>query len=277
MVQDDIAIRVGNRPFLKKPPFTPGYAFIGQVEALGAGVEGLATGDRVGALTQTGSHSEVIYWPAEALAPVPPELDPAEAAPLLLNYLVAYQILHRVARVKAGDRVLIIGASGSVGTAFLQLGRLAGLRMYGLASARKHGILRAYGVVPIDYHSQDFVQVIREAEPQGLDYVFNGMGEETFGPGLAVLKRGGVLVTYGGPQSFARFLLLVARLIGTNLLPNGKSIEGYGTHREGLAQMKEDWAELFRLLGKARSGRWSSAACRCKRPYRRTSCWKAAG
>jgi NADPH:quinone reductase-like Zn-dependent oxidoreductase len=247
--QDDIAIRVGNRPFLKKPPFSPGYAFIGVVEALGAGVQGLAVGDRVGALTQFGSHSEVIYWPAEALVPVPTELDPAEAAPLLLNYLVAYQILHRVAKVKPGDKVLIIGASGGVGTAFLQLGKLAGLQMYGLASASKHGILREYGAVPLDYSSQDYVQILQETEPQGLDFVFNGMGEETFGPSLAVLKRGGVLVHYGGPQSFTRFLLLVVKMIGTNLLPNGKTIKGYGTHREGLVQMKEDWAELFRLLG----------------------------
>ena len=62
----------------------------------------------------------------------------AEGVTLILNYLVAYQILHRVAQVKAGDKVLIVGASGGVGTAFLQLGKLAGLKMYGLASAGKH-------------------------------------------------------------------------------------------------------------------------------------------
>ncbi len=246
--QDDVAIRLGNRPFLKKPPFVPGYSFIGIVDAVGEGVRDVKVGDRVAALTQFGSHAETIYWDAHGLVPVPESLDPAEAVTLILNYLVAYQILHRVAQVKTGDKVLLIGASGGVGTAFLQLGRLAGLEMYGLASPSKHPILSEYGATPIDYHTQDFVEVLRLAEPQGIDYVFNGMGEEYFERGLAVLRRGGVLVHYGAPQSLAHFMLLVARLLLYNVLPNGKSIKGYGTHRLGVDLFKEDWTTLFKLL-----------------------------
>lgn len=246
--QDDVAIRIGNRPFLKKPPFVPGYACIGVVDALGAGVTDVTVGERVAALTQFGSHAEFLYWDAGELVHVPDSLDPAKAVTLILNYLVAYQVLHRVVQARAGDKVLIIGASGGVGTAFLQLGRLAGLTMYGLASASKHAILEEYGAAAIDYRSQDFVEVIRRAEPEGLDYVFNGMGEEYFARGLSVLKRGGKLVHYGGPQSFSRFLLLVAKLLYYNLLPNGKKIIGYGTHRLGTDLFKEDWTELFKLL-----------------------------
>jgi NADPH:quinone reductase-like Zn-dependent oxidoreductase len=246
--QDDVAIRLGKRPFLKKPPFVPGYSFIGTVDALGEGVSDVKIGDRVAALTQYGAHAEYIYWDAEKLVRVPETLDPAEAVTLVLNYLVAYQILHRVVQVKAGDKALVIGASGGVGTAFLQLGRLAGLEMYGLASSSKHHILTEYGARPIDYHTQDFVDVILQAEPAGIDFVFNGMGEETFERGLAVLRRGGVLVHYGGPQSFSRFVLLVLKLLMYNLLPNGKSIEGYGTHRLGVDLFKEDWTTLFKLL-----------------------------
>ena len=250
--QDDVAIRAGNRPFLKKPPFVPGYSFIGIVEAVGEDVRDVKVGERVAALTQYGSHAEFIYWQASELVPVPESIDPAEAVTLILNYLVAYQILYRVAKVKAGDKVLIIGASGGVGTAFLQLGRLTGLKMYGLASPSKHHILTEYGATPIDYHTQDFVEVIRQAEPGGIDYVFNGMGEETFERSLAVLRRGGVLVHYGAPQSFARFLLLVVKLIFYNLLPNGKKIEGYGTHRLGVDLFKQDWTTLFKLLGEGK-------------------------
>jgi NADPH:quinone reductase len=246
--QDDVAIRVGNRPFLKKTPFVPGYTFIGVVDAIGEKVTCVKVGDRVAALTNYDSHAEAIYWDANGLVPVPESLDPAEAVILILNYLVAYQIIHRVVPAKVGDKVLIIGASGGVGTAFLQLGKLAGLKMYGLASPSKHKTLAECGAVPIDYHTQDFVQVLRQAEPGGLDYVFNGMGEEYFERGLAVLRRGGVLVHYGAPQSFARFLLLVAKLLLYNLLPNGKSIEGYGTHRLGVDLFKEDWTALFKLL-----------------------------
>ncbi len=250
--QDDVAARVGNRPFLPKLPFTPGYSVLGVVDAFGEGVTGFAAGDRAAALTQFGGHAKYIYLAAEKLAHVPVELDAAQAAALILNYLVAYQVLHRVAKVKAGDKVLLIGASGGVGTALLQLGRLAGLKLYGLASPAKHQTLVEYGASPIDYHVQDFVGAVRRAEPGGLDFVFNGMGEESLGRGLAVLRRGGMLVHYGGPQSFASFLLLLVKIIGYNLLPNGKKMEGYGTHRLGVELFKEDWATLFTLLSEGK-------------------------
>jgi NADPH:quinone reductase-like Zn-dependent oxidoreductase len=247
--QDDVAVRVGNRPFLAKPPFVPGYSILGVVDAIGEGVTSLSVGERVAALTTFGGHAEYIYLAAEKLCAVPAGLDPAEAVTLILNYLVAYQVLHRVAKVKAGDKILLIGASGGVGTALLQLGQAAGLKMYGLASPGKHQTLLDYGATPIDYHTQDFVEILHKAEPNGLDFVFNGMGEETFERGLAVLRRGGVLVHYGGPQSLGRFLLLMVKFIWYNLLPNGKKIEGYGTHRLGVELFKEDWGTLFKLLG----------------------------
>jgi len=250
--QDDIAIRAGNRPFLKKPPFVPGYSFTGIVDAIGEKVTGVKVGDRVAGLTQYNSHAEYVYWDANELILVPESLDPAEVVTLILNYLVAYQILHRVAQVKAGDKALLIGSSGGVGTAFLQLGRLAGLKMYGLASPSKHHILIEYEATPIDYHTQDFVEVLHQAEPEGIDYVFNGMDDEYFGPGLAVLRRGGVLVSYGAPQSFTGFLQFLMKFIIYNLLPNGKSIEGYGTHRLGVNLFKEDWNALFKLLEEAK-------------------------
>jgi NADPH:quinone reductase-like Zn-dependent oxidoreductase len=248
VVQDDVAVRKGDRPFLAKVPFTPGYSILGVVDAIGEGVANVAVGDRVAALTNFGGHAETIYWNAEELVHVPETLDPAKAVVLILNYLVAYQVLHRVAQVESGDKVLIVGASGGVGTAFLELGKLARLRMYGLASPRKHSVLIEHGATPIDYHTQDFVEVIREAEPEGLDYVFNGMGEEYFERGLAVLRRGGMLAHYGGPRSLSRFLLLMAKFVFYNVLPNGKSIKGYGTHRGDIGLFREDWTTLFGLL-----------------------------
>jgi NADPH:quinone reductase-like Zn-dependent oxidoreductase len=246
--QDDIATRIGNRPFLPKIPFVPGYTMLGVVETIGEGVTNVAVGDRVAALTNYGSYAEYIYWAEEGLVHVPTTLDPAEAVTLILNYLVAYQVLHRTAEVKAGDKVLIVGASGGVGTAFLQLGKLAGLTMYGIASQSKHHVLTEMGAIPIDYRTQDFVEVIRQAEPNGIDFVFNGMAEEYLRRGLTVLRRGGVMVHYGGPQSFSRFLLFMAEFILYNVLPNGKAIKGYGTHRVDFGLLKEDWAELFKLL-----------------------------
>jgi NADPH:quinone reductase-like Zn-dependent oxidoreductase len=246
--QDDIAVRTGNRPFLPKIPFVPGYTILGVVDAIGEGVTNVAVGDRVAALTNFGGYAEYIFLDEDHLVHVPTTLDPAEAVVLILNYLVADQVLHRIAQVKPDDKVLIVGASGGVGTAFLQLGKLANLKMYGLASPSKHNTLTEYGAIPIDYHTQDFVQALRQSEPDGLDFVFNGMGEEYFERGLAVLRRGGALVHYGGPQSFSRFLLLMAKFILYNLLPNGKAIKGYGTHRGDINLFKEDWTKLFKLL-----------------------------
>jgi NADPH:quinone reductase-like Zn-dependent oxidoreductase len=246
--QDDIGARIGNRPFLPKIPFVPGYSVLGVVDAIGQRVTNVAVGDRVAALTNFGGYAEYIFGDEQKLVHVPTALDPAEAVVLILNYVVAYQVLHRIAKVKPHDKVLIIGASGGVGTAFLQLGKLANLKMYGSASPSKHSTLTEYGAIPIDYHTQDFVEVIRQTEPDGLDFVFNGMGEEYLGRGLAVLRRGGTLVHYGAPQSFSGFLLLMAEFILYIFLPNGKAIKGYGTHRVDIRLLKEDWVRLFRLL-----------------------------
>jgi len=246
--QDDIAARVGNRPFLPRIPFVPGYSILGVVDATGKGVTNFNVGDRIAALTNLGGYAEFIFLDAEKPVLVPADLDPAEAVLLILNYVVAYQVLHRLAKVKSGDKVLIIGASGGVGTAFLQLGKLASLKMYGLASPDKHNVLAEYGATLIDYHTRDFVEVIRQSEPNGLDFVFNGMGEEYIERGLNVLQRGGAFVHYGGPQSLSRFFLLIAKLIVFYLLPNRKAIKGYGTHRVDSNLLKEDWQELFKLL-----------------------------
>ena len=246
----DVQARYGQSPFPPKVPFTPGYAIIGSVAEIGKDVTHVAVGDRVAALTVYGGYAEYLYWDAKQLIPVPAILDPAEAAPLILNYIVAYQILHRSAKLKAGDKVLIIGASGGIGTAFLQLGKLANLKMYGLASPGKHHILTEYGAIPIDYHTQDFVEIIRQAEPDGLDAVFDGMDGDYFKRGYSVLRRGGTFVGYGNPLSVSHMLKLLGQGALFILLPDGKSAKSYGTglYRFNRRPFLEDWATLFKLL-----------------------------
>jgi NADPH:quinone reductase-like Zn-dependent oxidoreductase len=253
----DITVRRGQAlysgtPFGKKPPFVPGYAVIGDVDAVGEEVTSVNVGDRVGVLTVVGGYTEVLYWRADRLIPVPAALDPVQAVPLILNYIVAYQVLHRSAKVERGDKALIIGASGGIGTALLQLGQLAGLQMYGTASKSKHAILTEYGATPIDYHTQDFAAVIRDAEPQGIDAVIDGMTRpDTIRRGLSLLRRGGTLVSYGEPASFRDLFRVLATLARTNLTPDGKSCKLYGTSSYFLGKRRpflEDWATLFHLL-----------------------------
>ena len=246
----DVQSRYGQSPFPPKMPFTPGYAFIGEVEAVGSDVSGVEVGSRVAALTAYGSYAEYIHWDADKLIPVPKIVDPAEAVTLILNYIVAYQTMHRSAKVKIGDTALIIGASGGIGTALMQLGQLMGLKMYGLASPEKHHVLSEYGVISIDYHTQNFVEVVREAEPDGLDAVFDGMGGDSFTRGFSLLRRGGVLVGYGNPLSVSGMLKLFGQMVLFNLLPNGKTAKLYGTGASYLNRkpFMEDWATLFELL-----------------------------
>jgi len=246
----DVQARYGQNPIAPKIPFVPGYAIIGVVDALGEGVTNVALGERVTALTVFGGYTEYIFLKQKELISISASVDPAEAVTLTLNYIVAYQTLHRSAKVKAGDKVLIVGASGGVGTALLQLGKLANLTMYGIASPSKHHVLREYGAIPIDYHTQDFVEVIRRAEPNGLEAVFDGMVWGYLDRGFSLLRRGGTWVQYGNPLSFSGLLRLLGKLILYNLLPNGRSLKLYGTSTSlfGRRPFLEDWATLFKLL-----------------------------
>jgi NADPH2:quinone reductase len=100
----DVLIREGTYPGGPKSPFTPGYEFIGVVDKLGTGVEGLQLGQTVGAITVYGSHADYLCVPAWWLVAVPVGLDPAEAVIVVFNYMTAYQMLHRTARVRQGER-----------------------------------------------------------------------------------------------------------------------------------------------------------------------------
>ncbi|MBN1218791.1 MAG: zinc-binding dehydrogenase [Anaerolineae bacterium] len=239
-------------PLGQKTPFVPGYSVIGTVDAIGARVSDVTVGDRVGVLAVAGGYAEYLYWRGDRLIPVPATLDPAQAVPLILNYIVAYQTLHRSARIQAGETVLIIGASGGIGTALLQLGQLAGLKMYGVASKSKHHILTGYGATPIDYRTQDFVEVIRQAEPDGLDVVLDGMMRLDYIRGsLSLLRHGGRLVSFGEPAGLAALWRILMTFVAVNVLPNGKSFKLYGTSSYFLGNKQpylEDWATLFRLL-----------------------------
>jgi NADPH:quinone reductase-like Zn-dependent oxidoreductase len=253
----DVTVRSGKSlysgtPLGQKTPFVPGYAVIGDVDAVGEDVTGVSVGDRVGALIVVGGYTEVLYWRADRLIPVPTAVDPAEAVTLILNYIVAYQTLHRSAGVKAGDKVLIIGASGGIGTALLQLGKIADLTMYGIASKSKHNVLAEYGATPIDYRTQDFVEAIHQAEPEGLDVVIDGMMRLDYIKGsLSLLRRGGRLVSYGEPAGLGSLFRILATMIAVNLPPNGKRFKLYGTSSYFLFSRRpylEDWATLFKLL-----------------------------
>ena len=193
----DIMAREGIHPETPKVPYTPGWDLVGVVDKLGAGVSGIEPGQPVTAMPIHGAYAEFVCLPRRELVPVPAGLDPAEAVSLVLNYITAYQMMHRTAAVRSGQRVLVHGAAGGVGSALLQLGRLAGLAMYGTCSARSAAAVSAMGGVPIDYESVDFVDEVRRLTGDGVDAVFESIGGTHIWRSRKALRRGGTVVAYG--------------------------------------------------------------------------------
>jgi len=193
----DVMMREGIHPETPALPFTPGWDLVGVVERLGAGTSGVELGQRVAALPIHGAYAEFVCLPQREVVPVPAELDAVEAVSLVLNYVTAYQMLHRSAKVSSGQRALIHGASGGVGSALLQLGRLAGLEMYGTCSARGASTVAELGGIPIDYRHQDFVQEIHNRTGEGVDIVFDGIGGTHMWTSRKALRPGGMVVVYG--------------------------------------------------------------------------------
>jgi NADPH:quinone reductase len=187
----DALIRAGTYLGGPKPPFTPGYELVGVVEELGPGCTRLREGDRVGALTVWGADAERVCVPEAYAVEVPEDLDPAEVVCLVFPYMTAYQMLHRTARVRSGETVLVHGAAGRVGTAALELGAVAGLRMFGTCSARDREAVERLGAVAIDYRGEDFLARVRELTGGlGVDVVLDGIGGEVSLRSFRALRLG---------------------------------------------------------------------------------------
>ena len=260
----DILMRKGVHPEswnLGRIPFTPGWDVVGVVDKLGDKVSTWQTGQMVAALPIVGGYGEYIILPSDELVPVPSGLDLAEAVSLVLNYITAYQMLHRCAHINSGENILINGgAAGGVGTALLQLGKLVGLRkMYGTTSKEKHDVVSNLGGIPIDYKSVDLTQEIirltsRDGNGnQGVDVVFDGIGGKLLKSSYESLRSGGRLVAYGGtPTSDLEDWLMMFTL---NLVPDKRNFMLYSI--QTLKRLKQDWfhEDLILLLDLLKQGK----------------------
>jgi NADPH2:quinone reductase len=225
----DVMLRSGWFPGFPRVPFTPGVDIVGTADKLGAGVSTIEPGQTVAGMTGTGGgcYAEFVCLPAANLVPAPSGLDPAEAVSVVANYLTAHQALHRVARIRSGERILVHGAAGGVGTALLHLGKLAGLEMYGTASNHNHELVSELGATPIDYRSEDFVERIRGITGDGVDVVFDPIGgARQLWRSYRAMRKGGRLVWFGvaaTSKSGMRVIplsLLMSFLL--KLIPDGK-------------------------------------------------------
>jgi NADPH2:quinone reductase len=287
----DVMMREGRHPKTPRLPFTPGWDLVGVVDRLGAGVSGLAPGLGVAALPITGAYAEFVCLPPRELVPVPSGVDAAEAVSLVLNYITAYQMLHRSARVSPGQHVLIHGAAGGVGSALVQLGRLAELEMYGTCSSRGASAVTDLGALPIEYQHQDFVQEIHRLTCEGVDVVFDGISGPHIWRSREALRPGGRVVAYGLTSSlrggrlasgragrrhrFRRLAIFGVYIAGGWLLPGRKRVVPYSIQwlkrldRPGFARI---CSPCLTSCTSRRLRRSSRSACLWPRHGMRTSC-----
>jgi NADPH2:quinone reductase len=263
----DVMMREGIHPETPALPFTPGWDLVGVVERLGEAAAGVEPGQIVAALPVSGAYAEFVCLDPRELVKVPPGLDAAEAVSLVLNYVTAYQMLHRSARVSRGQRVLIHGAAGGVGSALLQLGQLAGLEMYGTCSPSGAPAVADLGAIPIDYRQSDFVTEVHRLTKQGVDVVFDGLGGRHIWRSREALRPGGKVVAYGLTSSLRGGRLASGRegrrhrfrpvaifglyIAGGWLLPGRRRVVPYSIQwlkRLRPAWFREDLSSLFELL-----------------------------
>lgn len=260
----DSFIRRGRYPDYKGPlPFTPGYDLVGVVEEIGPGVETLREGQLVADVSVVGGYAQYAIRPAILLVPVPDGLDPAEAVCLPLAYVTAFQMLTRYRRLSPGATILVIGASGTVGTALLDLARHFGLKAIGTCSARNVGAVEAFGATAVDYRAGDFVAATKRIAAErgvGVEAVFDAIGGAHFARSFACLAPGGLLVGYGsqtmavggeGLATAALGLILLRLWSALSPLFGGRRGVFYSItarRRAHLEEFKADMTSLFDLL-----------------------------
>ena len=240
-----------------RPPFVLGYDVVSEIDQLGAGVSGFQLGDRVADMTVVGSNAAYRTLRANDLTRVPEGVDAAEAAALILSWTTAYQLLHRTARAQPGQRALVQGAAGALGQALLVLGRMAGLKVWGTGRSAQAALIREFGATPIDYQREDFTRVL----PGGFDFVFDGVGEDSYRRSFAALKPGGLLCAYGysaGVQTQRRLLATLTWIARVYLwrqllswLPVGKRVKIFSINlmrARHPAWFKEDLERLLNML-----------------------------
>ncbi len=262
----DTMIRRGRYPDFKGPlPFTPGYEIIGVVEEAGPGVATPPVGEMVADLCVVGGYAQYAIRPAQFLVPVPHSVDPAEAVCVPLAYVTAFQMLTRCRPLPRGATILVIGASGTVGTALLDLARHLGLKAIGTCSAKNLSMVERFGATAIDYRAGDFVASVRRLTADrhggaGVDAAFDAIGGAHFSRSFSCLAPGGQLVGYGsqtmaiGGESMVAAGLGLTRLVLWNSLSfifKGRHALFYSiTSRRSKfpEEFKADMAALFGLL-----------------------------
>lgn len=202
----DVVVREGHYEAAKgRYPITPGFEFAGVVDAVGAGAAEFKPGDRVFGFTRFGGYASVQVCEPARLRRMPDGWSFEECAALPAVHFTAYHGLFAVAKVAAGETILVHSAAGGVGTALLQQAKIAGLTAIAVVgSARKEAVAREFGAAAVVVRGPRLWEDLDRAAPAGFDAIFDANGVTTLKPGFARLKLGGRLVVYGFAEIMPR-------------------------------------------------------------------------
>ncbi|MEO0961788.1 MAG: zinc-binding dehydrogenase [Pseudomonadota bacterium] len=249
----DVKMRHGIYPGAPKIPFVPGYDFAGVVEAVGSGETPFAVGDNVAGLTKVGSYAEYLTLAPRHVAKMGSNTAFVPAAASVLNYVTAYQLIHRCTAIDEKHSVLVHGGGGGVGTALLDLLRGLNVTVFATASESKHDLVRSYGATPIDYRAHDFVNVIKSQHGR-VDAVFDHIGGQHLWRSRKVLQPRGQLVCFGFAGAVqdgnGAALGTLARITAMKCMP-GPSAKFYGILSPGFSfedHIAADLDQVMRLL-----------------------------
>lgn len=220
----DWKIRDGlGEKFGLKLPVVLGCEIAGTIEEVGTGVQNFKPGDAVYAFlgSVTGGYAEYAIAKAGEIAPKPESLDFENAAAIPVGALTAWRAMFEMANLTSGQRILITGASGGVGSMAVQLAKAKGAFVIGTASGRNEEFVKSLGADEfIDYTKQDFADVVKET-----DVVFDTVGGDTLERAFQTVKNGGFLVTTVQPPSEdkAKQYGIKAAMIGVQ--PSGEQLK----------------------------------------------------
>lgn len=205
----DCVVRMGFYASSKKYegwPVTPGFEFSGIVSAVGADVKDVAVGARVFCVNRFNVYATHVAAPRSQVYRLPDHISFEEAAGFPVNYLTAYYALHQVVKIYPDSTLLVHSAAGGVGSALLQLCKLAGWRSIGVVgSSHKVDAAKAMGAdVVIDKSKEDLWKMVEHYAPDGLDVILDGNGASTLRRGYAHLRPTGKLISYGFHSMFPR-------------------------------------------------------------------------
>ena len=236
---------IANRYQISVPtPFVPGSEFAGVVDEIADDSCDLAVGDRVTGTRLYGAFAEETVIQAAGLARIPAGVEMHTAAAFGVAYRTAYHTLRSVARVKAGDELVVLGAGGGVGLAAVQLGGQLGVSVTAVASSdEKLSVAASYGASHlVNHRSGDLRTALREALPEGADAVVDPVGGDLSEPALRALRRGGRFVTVGYASG------VIPRIPLNLVLMKGVQIAGFQFQDIAPAEFRRNEAELTDLL-----------------------------